>query len=195
MADGAAHTKSGASTSVTVLKSLISTCNDGPAVSLNGSPTVSPTTAALWVGLPFPPYSPVSMNFLALSQAPPPLLSSVAMSIPAIVPTIRNDATVSAPTWNSTLKTRPTAIGMPTASSPGATMALSAPTVTMTTALVTALMASAENQNTSMAPNSPPTNTSGFEMSTAASGEPSAATSSKYAEKSRKAASAAEPIA
>ena len=67
--------------------------------------------------------------------------------------------------------------------------------ITLTAALVTALMASAENQNTSMAPNNPPTNTSGFEMSTAASGEPSAATSSKYAEKSRKAASAAEPIA
>src|SRR2546422_8585099 len=73
----------------------MSTCSDGPAVSLNGSPTVSPTTAALCVGLPFPPYSPVSMNFLALSQAPPPLLSSVAMRIPAIVPTMRNDATVS----------------------------------------------------------------------------------------------------
>src|SRR2546429_4438097 len=95
----------------------MSTCSDGPAVSLNGSPTVSPTTAALWVGLPFPPYSPVSMNFLALSQAPPPLLSSVAMRIPAIVPTMRNDATVSAPTWNNTLKIRPTAIGMPTARS------------------------------------------------------------------------------
>src|SRR5256886_12641485 len=40
--------------------------------------------------------------------------------------------------------------------------------ITLTAALVTALMASAENQNTSMAPNSPPTNTSGFEMSTAA---------------------------
>src|SRR2546422_6568396 len=110
MADGAVHTNSGASTSVTVLNSLMSTCSDGPAVSLNGSPTVSPTTAALCVGLPFPPYSPVSMNFLALSQAPPPLLSRVAMRIPAIVPTMRNDATVSAPTWNSTLKTRPTAI-------------------------------------------------------------------------------------
>ena len=42
-----APTKSGASTSVIVASSLISTCSDGPAVSLNGSPTVSPTTAAL----------------------------------------------------------------------------------------------------------------------------------------------------
>ena len=40
---------SGASTSVIVLSSLISTCSDGPAVSLKGSPTVSPTTAAAWV--------------------------------------------------------------------------------------------------------------------------------------------------
>src|SRR5437667_237870 len=37
-------------------------------------------------------------------------------------------------------------------------------------------MARAENQKTSIAPSRPPTNTSGFEMSTAASGEPSAAT-------------------
>ena len=40
--------KSGASTSVIVASSLTSTCSDGPAVSLNGSPTVSPTTAAVW---------------------------------------------------------------------------------------------------------------------------------------------------
>ena len=37
----------GTATSVIVLSSLISTCSDGPAVSLNGSPTVSPTTPAL----------------------------------------------------------------------------------------------------------------------------------------------------
>jgi hypothetical protein len=41
------YRNNGANTSVTVANSLISTCNDGPAVSLNGSPTVSPTTAAL----------------------------------------------------------------------------------------------------------------------------------------------------
>lgn len=39
--------KSGANTSVIVESSLIKTCSEGPAVSLNGSPTVSPTTAAL----------------------------------------------------------------------------------------------------------------------------------------------------
>ena len=42
-----AQMKSGARTSVIVLSSLIRTWSDGPAVSLNGSPTVSPTTAAL----------------------------------------------------------------------------------------------------------------------------------------------------
>jgi len=41
------YINSGASTSVIVLSSLTSTCSDGPAVSLNGSPTVSPTTEAL----------------------------------------------------------------------------------------------------------------------------------------------------
>ena len=37
----------------------------GPAVSLNGSPTVSPTTAALCASLPFPPCAPLSINFFA----------------------------------------------------------------------------------------------------------------------------------
>ncbi len=34
-------------TSIIVLVNLIRTCSEGPAVSLNGSPTVSPTTPAL----------------------------------------------------------------------------------------------------------------------------------------------------
>src|SRR5437870_589385 len=54
----------GAITSVIVLSSLISTCRLGPAVSLNGSPTVSPTTAALCASDPLPPYCPVSMYFV-----------------------------------------------------------------------------------------------------------------------------------
>ena len=44
-------TNSGAITSVIVASSLIRTCSAGPAVSLNGSPTVSPTTAAACSGL------------------------------------------------------------------------------------------------------------------------------------------------
>ena len=42
--------------------------------------------------------APVSMYFLALSQAPPALFRKVATRMPAIVPTIRRAATASAPT-------------------------------------------------------------------------------------------------
>ena len=52
---------------------LISGFSAGPAVSLNGSPTVSPMTAALWASVPLPPWWPSSMYFLALSHAPPAL--------------------------------------------------------------------------------------------------------------------------
>ena len=45
---------SDANTIETILKSLIRIFTDGPAVSLKGSPTVSPTTAALWFSLPLP---------------------------------------------------------------------------------------------------------------------------------------------
>ena len=50
---------------------LISGFSAGPAVSLNGSPTVSPMTAASCDFEPLPPSWPSSMYFLALSQAPP----------------------------------------------------------------------------------------------------------------------------
>lgn len=42
---------------------LIRIFNAGPEVSLNGSPTVSPTTAALCVSEPLPPNCPVSIYF------------------------------------------------------------------------------------------------------------------------------------
>ena len=45
----------GANTRDTIVISLIRMLMDGPEVSLNGSPTVSPTTAALCASLPFPP--------------------------------------------------------------------------------------------------------------------------------------------
>ena len=48
----------------------------GPAVSLYGSPTVSPVTAAAWAAEPLPPKLPSSMYFLALSHAPPPVSSA-----------------------------------------------------------------------------------------------------------------------
>lgn len=39
----------------TILINLIRIFNEEPEVSLNGSPTVSPITAALWQSDPFPP--------------------------------------------------------------------------------------------------------------------------------------------
>ena len=44
-----------AMTIATMLINLIRMLRLGPEVSLNGSPTVSPTTVALWASLPFPP--------------------------------------------------------------------------------------------------------------------------------------------
>jgi hypothetical protein len=60
-------------------ESLIKMFKDGPEVSLSGSPTVSPITAALCSSDPFfltypsTVNYPDSMYFLALSQAPPEL--------------------------------------------------------------------------------------------------------------------------
>ncbi len=54
----------------------------GPAVSLNGSPTVSPMMVASWAGDPLPPWLPSSTSFLELSQAPPELARKTAISVP-----------------------------------------------------------------------------------------------------------------
>src|SRR3954447_27080067 len=62
----------------------------GPAVSLYGSPTVSPVTDAAWASEPFPPYAPSSIDFFALSQAPPPEVIAIARKRPVtIVPISR----------------------------------------------------------------------------------------------------------
>ena len=79
---GENFTISPAKTTETMLTSLIKMFKLGPEVSLNGSPTVSPTTPALWASEPFPPYSPVSIHFLALSQAPPALAMKIATANP-----------------------------------------------------------------------------------------------------------------
>ena len=50
-----------------MLMILINGLIAGPAVSLYGSPTVSPVTAALWASEPLPPQLPSSMYFFALS--------------------------------------------------------------------------------------------------------------------------------
>ena len=57
-------------------------------VSLNGSPTVSPTTYASCSGVPFA-FSSVSTIFLALSQAPPALAMKIAWYRPKIAIEIR----------------------------------------------------------------------------------------------------------
>ena len=46
--------------------SFMSMFIDGPLVSLNGSPTVSPTTAALCASEPLPPKFPASIYFFSL---------------------------------------------------------------------------------------------------------------------------------
>merc|ERR1711966_482995 len=56
-----AEMNSGARTRIVVDSNLMTTCNAGPAVSLNGSPTVSPVTAALCASLPLPPKFPNSI--------------------------------------------------------------------------------------------------------------------------------------
>ena len=68
----------------------------GPAVSLYGSPTVSPVMAAIWASEPLPPWFPSSMYFFALSQAPPPAVMEMATKRPvtivprSIAPTVTN---------------------------------------------------------------------------------------------------------
>eukprot|EP00759_Apiculatamorpha_spiralis_P041154 PhF_6_TR39739/c0_g1_i1/m.59160 len=74
----------GANTTEMMAMSLIKMFRDGPEVSFNGSPTVSPTTAAWWTRLclPWPGIPPPSTYFLALSQAPPVLELAMAIWTP-----------------------------------------------------------------------------------------------------------------
>ena len=73
---------SGAASSDTRFITLSSGLMAGPAVSLNGSPTVSPMIVASWAGDPLPPWLPSSTSFLALSHAPPELARKTAISTP-----------------------------------------------------------------------------------------------------------------
>src|SRR5205085_4118539 len=68
-----------------MLTTLIIGLIAGPAVSLFGSPTVSPVTAAACVSVPLPPKCPSSMYFLALSQAPPPEVIWIARKLPVTI--------------------------------------------------------------------------------------------------------------
>ena len=102
---------------------------DGPEVSLKGSPTVSPTTAAAWTSDPLPPRLPFSTYFLALSQAPPALAMVRASRTHAINPPPRVPPRASAP------KVKPTNGGTATAITPGKSIRFNAAAVAMSTHL------------------------------------------------------------
>mmetsp|Transcript_11980 Transcript_11980/g.51407 ORF Transcript_11980/g.51407 Transcript_11980/m.51407 type:complete len:315 (-) Transcript_11980:143-1087(-) len=125
--------KKSAKTSEMMAMSFMRMLSAGPEVSFRGSPTVSPTTAALWhspplrwrtgtiTGVPSmlrnvsPVTSsilgmsmtspPFSTNFLALSQAPPVLLAEMASCTPDTSPP------ASSPTTASTPKNMPVTMG------------------------------------------------------------------------------------
>src|SRR5688572_24177561 len=77
--------RSGTINNATILIILIRGLTAGPAVSLYGSPTVSPVTAALCASEPLPPWLPSSMYFLALSHAPPPVVIEIATNRPVTI--------------------------------------------------------------------------------------------------------------
>src|SRR5436309_3224303 len=94
----------GAMSNATRFITLMSGLSAGPAVSLNGSPTVSPMTVAACASEPLPPYAPSSTSFLALSQAPPELARKTAISVPVPMAPARYAASGPAP------RPKPTAI-------------------------------------------------------------------------------------
>src|SRR5258708_5800360 len=121
----------------TIWEILIMGLTGGPAVSLYGSPTVSPVTAALWASEPLPPWWPSSMYFLALSQAPPPEVMEIATNRPVtMVPTSMAPTVVNAAAWPPIqLITKYTTIGASTGRSDGMIISLIAALVSRSTAL------------------------------------------------------------
>ena len=113
-----------------MLMILISGLIAGPAVSLYGSPTVSPVTAALCASEPLPPWWPSSMYFLALSQAPPPVVIEIATNRPVTIVPISRPPSACGPS------SMPTITGTATGSSEGTTISLIADLVSRSTALL-----------------------------------------------------------
>src|SRR4249919_4365604 len=116
---------SGTIISATMLMILISGFTAGPAVSLYGSPTVSPVTAALCASEPLPPKWPSSMYFFALSHAPPPVVIEIATNIPVTIVPINTPPSAFGPS------SRPTTTGTATGSSEGTIISLIADLVSM----------------------------------------------------------------
>src|SRR5881296_1705095 len=84
--------KRGMKTREIVLSSFMRIWRLGPAVSFQGSPTVSPTTVAACVSVFLPPRCPSSMYFFALSIAAPPHIIMIARGIAErVAPTTRAD--------------------------------------------------------------------------------------------------------
>ena len=79
----------------TVFSNFMTVFNAGPAVSLYGSPIMSPTTATLCSSDPFFPC--ISMSFFALSHAPPVFARWYARNIPDTTAPIRRPATAVGP--------------------------------------------------------------------------------------------------
>ena len=191
----------------------------GPAVSLKGSPTVSPTTAALCGSEPLPPRFPDSMYFLALSQAPPALAMKMARQKPVTRAPARNPPSAS-------ILMNPRTRGMATARMPGASISRNDALVEIAThraesgltpsrpsrspgisrnwrrtssiifwaARPTASMVNAANRNGSMAPRKRPMNTSTWPTSRDRVPPAWATANSKLLNRAR-AVSAAEPTA
>jgi len=124
-----ANFRSGASTREIMAINLMSILSEGPAVSLKGSPTVSPTTAARWSPEPFPPSGRDSMSFLALSHAPPALDMKIASRPPETVAPTKSPVSTAGPPIS------PARIGAAIADMPGRIMLFSAVCVEISTQL------------------------------------------------------------
>src|SRR3990167_2759058 len=111
----------------TMLRIFIIGLIAGPAVSLYGSPTVSPVTAAWCAKLFLPPKWPDSMYFFALSHAPPPFVMEMATKRPVTMDPIRSPPNATGPSQ------KPTTTGAKTGRSAGTIICLIAALVTMST--------------------------------------------------------------
>ena len=136
------ETKRGAKTTERMAMSFIRMLSAGPDVSLSGSPTVSPVTAALKIcdflvaTLPLMTTSgsslamsssiaPFEMYFFALSHAPPVLEAEMAIWTPEAMPPASRPVTQRVP------KQTPHTIGESITRAPGATISCSEASVEM----------------------------------------------------------------